>query len=57
MVELLHSCNTWNMTPFDIEFKVFAMSNWKTTQLGWRSKVHWMLLIIVLEPPLNTIPN
>ncbi len=31
MVELLHSCNTWNMTPFDTKLKVFAMSNWKTT--------------------------
>ncbi len=46
-----------NMTPLDTELKVFATSSWRTTQLGWRSKVHKMSWIIVSQPPLITIPN
>jgi hypothetical protein len=45
------------MIPFDIELKVFATFGWKTTQVGWRSKMHLMLWIIVSQPPLIATPN
>jgi len=47
----------WNMTFPNIKLKAFATSKWKTTQHGWRSKMHLMLWIIVPRPPLVVILN
>jgi hypothetical protein len=48
---------SWNMSPLNTELKAFTVSNWKTTQSGWRSKVHPMSWINVSHPPLVATLN
>jgi hypothetical protein len=47
----------WNMTLLDIELKVFATSNWRTTQSKWKFKVHMMPWITISQPPLVATLN
>ncbi len=47
----------WNITPLDTKLKAFITFSCRTTQLGWKSKVHLMPWIIVSQPLLIVISN
>jgi hypothetical protein len=46
-----------NMILLDIKLKAFAMSNWRTTQSRWRSKMHLIPWITTSLLPLVATPN
>jgi hypothetical protein len=47
----------WNLTPFNTKLKASTMSNRKTTQSRWSSKMHLIPWIITSHLLLVTIPN